>query len=969
MVGLSLTAGCGSQPAGRSWLNPSETTASAPENRRREPESENRRQPDRPDLAQAQEAALTRDPQTGTVPRERLLVAQAQIAQLFQAQARSTASSSLSAANWTEKGPSNVAGRLRALLPDPSDLTGNIVWAGSVGGGLWKTTNATGPAPTWLKIDDSFANLAITTLACDLTSANNDVMYFGTGEGFYNADGIRGLGIWKSTDHGNTWAQLTATNNPNFHFVQRLAVGPNGYVYAATQAGLWRSINQGTSWSLVLGAGNGSVVNQFGDIKIGADGKLYAAAGLVATGADGIYRSANNGGSWTKLTGGLPATGFGRIEIGCAPSDANRLYAIFQSSVTYGLLDIYRSTDGGTTWLALPKPDDIDPDISSTDFTRGQAWYDLIVTVSPTDPNTVFVGGIDLFKTSNGGAAVAATVSWQQLTHWYGGFGFQNVHADQHAIVFLPGSGTRAYFGNDGGFATTANATAVIPTITHRNSGLNVTQFYSVAVHPTNYNYFLAGSQDNGTQQFGILAGTATQDVIGGDGAYCFIDEDQPQFQFGSYVYSNIYRSTNGGVSFPVLVGDNSGSFINPMAYDSKANVLYYAYTANSLRRTLQATGLPVSSTITLPFGSGIVTHVAVSPNVDNRVYVGTNTGRVIRVDNAASISPAATILYVDALTNVSISGIAVEAGTAGPDPDQHLLITFSNYGASLISVRQSVNGGSSWTAAEGNIPDMPVRWVLFDPKNGNRAMVATELGVWTANDLTAAAITWQPSNTNLANVRVNMLRLRPADLTVVAATHGRGVFTSNIFALLPLPVQLTSFTGRATDQGVALRWQTASELNARSFEVERSADGRTFRKLTTVKAAGTSTTARNYTHTDGTAGRGRYFYRLQQVDYDGTAAYSPVVTVAVQAVVAPLFSSAYPNPFEQKLTLQLPQPVGAGFTALLTDARGRVVFTTPLRGAGRQLPLVVPTSLASGTYLLTVRGDGKQTTQRVLRR
>jgi hypothetical protein len=134
-------------------------------------------QTDRPDLAEAQEADLTRDPATGTVPRERLLVAKAQAEAIWQgragAQQRGTAGSSLSNANWTERGPSNIGGRVRTIMPDPSDATGNKVWAGSVGGGLWKSSNAAGSNPTWMKVNDMFANLAITTLAYDPTNPDS----------------------------------------------------------------------------------------------------------------------------------------------------------------------------------------------------------------------------------------------------------------------------------------------------------------------------------------------------------------------------------------------------------------------------------------------------------------------------------------------------------------------------------------------------------------------------------------------------------------------------------------------------------------------------------------------------------------------------------------------------------------------------------------------------------------------------
>ncbi|TGE26484.1 T9SS type A sorting domain-containing protein [Hymenobacter metallicola] len=942
-----------------------------------EEEEEEERRPDRPDLAQEQEAALTRDPRTGTVPRERLIEAKAQIDELLELRASQRAiGGSLSAANWTEKGPSNIAGRVRAIMPDPSDATGNKVWAGSVGGGLWKSNNAAGASPTWSKVSDTFANMAISTLAYDPT--NTDIMYFGTGEGFGNADAIRGLGIWKSTDHGVTWTQLASTNAISaFYYVNRIVVDKNGWVYAATNTGgLRRSKDQGASWEAVAFS-----TNSASDVDVNpTDGTVYLTVGNSTTGG-GIFRSSTgNSGSFTNLNtltnSGLPPSGTTlRVELAIAPSNPAQMYALFCSSgagtpaVTRNTLyGIYRSLDGGNTWQALPKPNDADPGIPDADFTRTQAWYDLAVSVSPTDPNTVFVGAVDIFKTSNGATTNATDVAWQQVTHWYGGFGFQEIHADQHAVVFV--SGTHAYFGNDGGVARSTNATATIPTLTHINTGFNITQFYSVAVHPTNTSYFLAGAQDNGTQQFGVLSGTNTQDVIGGDGAFCFIDEDNPQYQFGTYVYSNIYRSSNGGTSFPTtLVADNNGSFINPMEYDSKANALYYAYTTGNLRRTLQATGTPVSASISLVTSSvpapGVVTHVAVSPNVDNRVYVGTNAGKIFRVDNANTATPTVTPIYTTGPTGVSISGIAIERSAATPDPDQHILATVSNYG--VTSVWQTTNGGTSWASAEGNLPDMPVRWVVFDPTGGKRAMLATELGVWTTDDLTAAAVTWQPSNTNLANVRVDMLRIRKNDRIVAAATHGRGVFTSDVFVVNPLPVQLTSFTGQSTDRGVALRWQTASERNTSRFEIERSAGGKPFHVLGRKAAAGTSTTARSYSYVDETVAAGTYAYRLHQLDQDGSATYSPIVTVQVKSSGAAWLSNVYPNPVVQDLTVELAEVVSSGTTVSLSDVQGRVVYQSAATPNTRTIRLRIPSSVRAGTYTLTVRAAGQHATKQVV--
>ena len=955
-LALVLAAGCQSQPQ----------TATRGRERAKEEEAREALRPDRPDLAAAQDASLTRDPATGTVPRERLLSAKAQMDAQFKEQARAqqrglAVGGSLSAASWTEKGPSNIGGRLLALMPDPSVSSGNTVWAGAAGGGLWQTTNATTATPTWTKVSDTFANLAVTALAYDPHSPGFNIMYFGTGEGFGNIDAVQGLGIWKSIDHGATWAQLSSTTGAAFSYVNKLVVDKNGVVYAATGTGLRRSTDFGATWTVVVGNGNA-----FGDVEVNnTTGAVYATLGPHTSGG-GLYRSLTGAaGTFALLTSGLPPTNTTtRVDLALAPSNPAQMYALFCSGgggspakTRNTLYGIYRSADGGTSWEALPTPVDADPGIGA-DFTRGQAWYDLAVSVSPTDPSTVFIGGVDLFKSSNASTATTPTatnVSWTQVTHWYGGTfagtTYQYTHADQHDIEFFPGSGLRAYFANDGGFATTADATPAIPTITTGNTSLNVTQFYAVAMHPTNAAYFLAGAQDNGTQQFGVVGGTQTQDVIGGDGAFCFIDQDNPQYQFGSYVYNNISRSTNSGTSFSRIVSDNNGSFINPSDYDSNANALYSGYTTDNLRRVLSATGTIVSSNIALPAGSGNVTHVSVSPNVANRVYVGTDQGQVVRVDNANAASPTATTIFTG-LANTSVSCVGVEALRPGSaSPDAHILITIANYG--VVSVHQTTTGTAAtptWASVEGNLPDMPVRWVLPDPTAGKRALLATELGVWSTDDLTATPVVWTASNTNLANVRVDMLRYRKGDRLVAAATHGRGLFTSNVFVVNPLPVELIAFSAQAAPGGAAVRlvWNTASEKNSARFEVERSTDGAVFERIGTVAAAGSSTEPRAYALLDAIppAYQPLLYYRLRQVDVDGTAGYSPVRAVALAAKAG---LALYPNPTRAATTLTGAAP---GTAVQVFDAQGRCVASALADATGTA---ALPAGLMAGVYLVRV--------------
>ena len=351
-----------------------------------------------------------------------------------------------------------MGGRVLSLLVEPTDATGNTVWAGTANGGLWKVTSATIAGYQWTNVSSNLSNLAVSTVAAD---PGTNVRYCGTGEGCFNADAVRGAGIWKSTDGGATWAQLASTNNSDFYYTQKLVVHPGTHdVYAATRAGLWRSQNGGTTWTAVLSqtTSPASATNSVADVEIAADNTVFAAFGLIFS-TDAIYRSpSGDAGSWVNLNAqagsGLPTTGFERIERACAPSDPNRLYAVFEATSTRGLLNIYQSSDKGNTWVALAKP----TDTNTTDYTNGQAWYALAIAVSPADPNAVYVGGLDLWFTSDAGSATPGSIVWDHESIWYNNpTSVYYVHADHHAIAFVP-TGTapanKAFFGSDGAWLT-----------------------------------------------------------------------------------------------------------------------------------------------------------------------------------------------------------------------------------------------------------------------------------------------------------------------------------------------------------------------------------------------------------------------------------------------------------------------------------------------------------------------------------
>lgn len=720
---------------------------------------------DRMDMAWAHERQMTMDPATKEVPKERLLEAWTYMRSLQMGMKKAA----ISGINWVERGPNNCGGRTRCVMVDLNDATKKTVFAGSVAGGLWKTTDITVAQPTWVAINDFFANMAITSISQAPGAPNT--MFFGTGEGKNNSDAVRGLGIWKSVDGGATWAQLSATNNSNFYHTQKvMAIGNGDTLFVCTRTGLYRSINSGTSFSKVLGTGIASALGNISyDIEQMSNGTMYTS---ISNGNNNgtIHKSTNRGATWsTPLAISILVD---EVELAVATNDTNTIYGLVENNSV--IPAIIKSSDAGVSFAPVAGyPDDADPGISNTDFSRTQAWYDLSICVNPLNANVVYVGGIDLFKTVNGGT------TWQQISHWWGGYGFQDVHADQHYAVYDPRDTSIAYFGNDGGVYRTTNAGAAIPTLASKEKNYNTTQFYACDIHPTaGTNYFLAGAQDNGSHSFSTAGMNATTEVTGGDGAFVHIDQDQPAYQFTSYVYNNYYRSTNNGANWTGVSFTDTGLFINPTDYDDQLNILYASYRAGAfLKWSNPQTGNTRNMVTITALSGGSISAVTVSPSVSGRVYFGTTGGRVAYLDGANTATGTVAGVSLGMPISANISCIAVD-----PLKENHIVVTISNYG--VTSVYETNNSGLNWHSIEGNLPDMPIRWMVFKPGDTTQAVVATELGVWSTNLINGASTDWQPSNSGLANVRCDMIKIRASDRLMIVATHGRGLFSSDAFAL-----------------------------------------------------------------------------------------------------------------------------------------------------------------------------------------
>jgi photosystem II stability/assembly factor-like uncharacterized protein len=511
----------------------------------------------------------------------------------------------IASSTWTPIGPFGAmtgsacglprkAGRDNFITFHPS-ITGTY-WVGAPAGGLWKTTN---DGVTWTTNTDNLSVIGCSDLAIDPTNPN--IMYLATGDG--DAGDTYCVGVLKSIDGGATWNTTGLVWNINLQrAMRRLIIHPTNpqILIAASSAGIWRTINGGTSWSMV------STINAFDvEFKPGNPNIVYAGGGATGT-THSFYRSINGGATFAVVSNGIPTTGCNRVSVAVTPADTNYVYVLRSNSGTNGFAGLYRSVAGGTVFTAMSTTPDILANSCAGTAGNGQGWYDLTVASSPLNKDEVVVGGVNHWRSTNGGAA------WTNIGCWNSTVANPPyVHADVHELEYTTAG--VLYSANDGGiYRYTGTAW------TDKSNPRNIAQQYRIGLSGTTANYFLTGHQDNGTNLFN---GTNYIARYCGDGMDCFIDRTNNNNMYGATPQGGFLRSTDGGTNWSSAQGGMSGTaaWVAPWHQDPATATTLYAGRSQMWRSTNSG----VSWTqLTVTGGSGTIVDFAIAPSNNQVLYV-----------------------------------------------------------------------------------------------------------------------------------------------------------------------------------------------------------------------------------------------------------------------------------------------------------------------------------------------------------
>ncbi|MFT5970188.1 MAG: photosystem II stability/assembly factor-like uncharacterized protein [Flavobacteriales bacterium] len=672
----------------------------------------------------------------------------------------------------------NHVSRINCIEFHPTDS--NTFWIGASQGGIWRTTNG---GDNWTPLNEGLPILRISDIKVDPN--NTDIMYACLGDFEYNGVSLKlddrkrhthyGLGIYKSLDAGLTWKPTGLTvlqTDLQYSLLRGMLINPNNSneLIAGGLEGIWKSLDAGETWMQTL---KDTLICDLEQDPSNPQ-TIYVASTYLTTmdeGIAGVLKSTDFGNTWTLLNTGIPEKLVRRTEIAIAPSDPNYIYAL-SCGLDRGFYAFYKSTDGGDTWQETANTSSTYNLLGwQSNSVGGQGSYDLALEVSPFDKNEVYLGGVNVNASSDGG------ITWNEI----GGQNFW-IHSDQHQYKINP-LNNRLYICNDGGIISTSkvdiNNTSGGTILKDHSKGMQLTSFYRLGLS-ANSDMIIAGAQDNSTFLF---KDNQWNIKIGGDGMDCFIDPISDDFMMGSWQYGGLAASYDGGNNFDtwlhlgIEASGEKGEWVTPIGINPVSGIVYAAYEnlwasddyAASWYVTTEFPDMPNADFPAPASAMGIPKDLSGSTYIAKRIYHSYDAPSTLWLVNNLG-EQNITQGLPDSLYFTHIAVVS--------DNEDEAYVTCSGF-ASGVKIFKTENGGNSWANISYNLPNIPLNSVVINENRGSHTLyIASDLGVYV---LDSAQSEWNKYGEGFPNVIASDLEIKPSTNELFVSTFGRGIWKTEL--------------------------------------------------------------------------------------------------------------------------------------------------------------------------------------------
>lgn len=642
---------------------------------------------------------------------------------------------------WTSIGPNDWQsisynpgiGRINVVAEHPTNP--QIIYAGSPSGGIWKSTDG---GTNWENLNDDFPSLGVSGIAIDHT--NPQTIYIATGD--KDGSDTYSIGVVKSTDGGQTWNNTGLSHNlTQFLVCRELIMHPTdpNILLVATNDGLYKTSDGGANWDL-------SAAGNIRDIEFHP-----TTPSIVYASTDQLIRSTDGGDSFSTISNGLPGSGdVNRMELAVSEDQPDWIYALTGKESDASFHGLYLSTDSGVSFQLQANTPNLFGYAMAGDDDNGQSWYDMAIDADPNNASTVFVGGINVWKSTDAGQ------NWSINTHWVYPSSVGYTHADIHELRFFNGN---LYCGSDGGIFTTSdsgnNWTDLTP-------GMQISQFYRLALSPQNAGIVIGGTQDNGSN---LLQNNTWTHVYGADGMEAEVNPTNADIMYCTYQFGGMRRTADGGNNWSLIFdGDGeNGGWVTP--YEAIGTNTVIAGYENVWKSTNNGNSFtPISSF----GGTETIRDLDVADGDPDIIYV-VFPNSVQKTEDGGATWQNVT----NNLPNLAVTDIQIH-----PTHPQIVWLTTSGYDNG-DKVFVTTDGGSNWQNISQNLPNIPANAIVYQEGTDGGLYVGMDVGIYYTDSTLS---NWQAFDLDLPNVIISELEIHYGADLIRAATYGRGIWESDLY-------------------------------------------------------------------------------------------------------------------------------------------------------------------------------------------